>query len=86
MIETVFNASRIVGLDACCELPFPSRGEALLTQRTLIAGLLLLAKKNLYIIDSFFQTSTGELVDAWDAPAEVRCGPPCAFNASLNHR
>lgn len=36
-----------------------------------IGGLLLLAKKNVYIIDGFFQTSTGELVDAADAPPEV---------------
>lgn len=66
--------------------PCPESAKGLLTRCILIAGLLLLAKKNLYIIDSFFQTSTGELVDAWDAPAEVRCGPLCAFDASLNHR
>ena len=38
------------------------------------AGLLLLAKKNVYIIDAFFQKQNGELVDAWDAPAEVGLG------------
>ncbi|KAL8292462.1 hypothetical protein RQP46_001074 [Phenoliferia psychrophenolica] len=35
-------------------------------------GLLLLAKKNVYIIDSFFQQANGTLVDAWDAPAGER--------------
>lgn len=39
--------------------------------RSTTGGLLLLAKKNVYIIDGFFQTSTGELVDAADAPPEV---------------
>ncbi|KAK4047592.1 beige protein-like 1 [Microbotryomycetes sp. JL221] len=53
VIESVFNVSRIVGMDA-------------------IAGLLLLAKKNVYIIDGFFQTSSGEIVNAWDAPSEER--------------
>ncbi|SGY50147.1 BQ5605_C001g00859 [Microbotryum silenes-dioicae] len=37
-----------------------------------VAGLLLLAKKNVYIIDGFFQTSSGDLVDAWEAPEEER--------------
>ncbi|KAK4701644.1 hypothetical protein P7C70_g4583, partial [Phenoliferia sp. Uapishka_3] len=36
------------------------------------AGLLLLAKKNVYVIDNFFQKANGDLVDAWDAPAEER--------------
>ncbi|KAM0788066.1 hypothetical protein ACM66B_001237 [Microbotryomycetes sp. NB124-2] len=37
-----------------------------------IAGLLLLAKRNVYIIDGFFQTSSGEIVNAWDASEEER--------------
>ncbi|SCV71197.1 BQ2448_2785 [Microbotryum intermedium] len=37
-----------------------------------VAGHLLLAKKNVYIIDGFFQTSSGDLVDAWEAPEEER--------------
>ncbi|KAK4047538.1 beige protein-like 1 [Microbotryomycetes sp. JL201] len=39
-----------------------------------IAGLLLLAKKNVYIIDGFFQTTSGEIVNAWDAPDEASSG------------
>ncbi|KAM0748128.1 beach-domain-containing protein [Meredithblackwellia eburnea MCA 4105] len=36
------------------------------------SGLLLLAKKNVYIVDNFFQKANGELVDAWDAPPSER--------------
>ena len=36
------------------------------------AGLLLLAEKNIYLVDGFFQKASGEVVDAADAPEEVR--------------
>jgi hypothetical protein len=35
-------------------------------------GLLITAKKALYILDDFFQRSDGEIVDAWQAPPEER--------------
>ena len=33
---------------------------------------MLLAKKNIYLVDNFFQQANGDLVNAWDAPAEER--------------
>ncbi|CAG8445955.1 14997_t:CDS:10 [Cetraspora pellucida] len=35
-------------------------------------GLLLLCKQNLYLIDNYFQTMEGEIVDIWDAPTKER--------------
>ena len=35
-------------------------------------GLLVLGKDSLYIMDSFFQRSDGEIVNAWQAPEEER--------------
>lgn len=35
-------------------------------------GLLLLCKNNIYLIDNFFQTSDGEVVEIWDVPQEDR--------------
>ncbi|CAG8446303.1 7064_t:CDS:10 [Dentiscutata erythropus] len=35
-------------------------------------GLLLLCKQNLYLIDNYFQTLEGEIVDIWDAPTKER--------------
>jgi hypothetical protein len=35
-------------------------------------GLLILGKECLYLLDSFFQRSDGEIVDVWQAPREER--------------
>lgn len=48
-----------------------------------VPGLLLLAKKNIYIVDHFFQTANGELVDAWDSPEEVSSVPVIKQQGSL---
>jgi len=52
-IKHIYNASRIVGLEAC-------------------EGLLIIGKKNLYIQDSMFHRSDGEIVSIAQAPAEER--------------
>ncbi|KAK0655900.1 hypothetical protein B0T16DRAFT_21821 [Cercophora newfieldiana] len=52
-VQTVFNISRIVGLDA---------GE----------GILIIGKDALYMMDSLFQNSDGEIIDVWQAPPEER--------------
>lgn len=37
----------------------------------LLAGLLILGKKNLYLIDGLVQTAQGEVIDAKDAPKDA---------------
>lgn len=38
---------------------------------TQLAGLLILGKKNLYLMDGLVQTPDGEVIDARDAPRDV---------------
>lgn len=42
---------------------------------TAIAGLLILGKKNLYLVDGLVQTADGEVIDAKDAPRDVLSVP-----------
>ena len=39
------------------------------------AGLLIIGKKNLYLIDGLVQTPNGEVIDAKDAPKDVLTVP-----------
>lgn len=39
------------------------------------AGLLIIGKKNLYLIDGLVQTPQGEVIDAKDAPKDVLTVP-----------
>jgi len=41
----------------------------------LLAGLLIIGKKNLYLIDGLVQTPNGEVIDAKDAPKDVLTVP-----------
>lgn len=38
---------------------------------TLIAGLLIFGKRNLYLVDGLVQAADGEIIDARDAPRDV---------------
>lgn len=40
-----------------------------------LAGLLIIGKKNLYLIDGLVQTPNGEVIDAKDAPKDVLTVP-----------
>ena len=42
----------------------------MLTLTPLSAGLLILGRKNLYLIDGLVQTADGEVIDAKDAPKD----------------
>ncbi len=37
----------------------------------MLAGLLILGRKNLYLIDGLVQTPEGEVIDAKDAPRDA---------------
>lgn len=41
------------------------------TEPSILAGLLILGKKNLYLIDGLVQTPGGEVIDAKDAQKDV---------------
>lgn len=71
VIVAVFNVYRIVGLDACGTDLYVLVSWRLTDAIWWIAGLLLLATKNIYLVDGFFQKASGEVVDASDAPEEV---------------
>lgn len=40
-----------------------------------VAGLLILGKRNLYLVDGLVQTPNGEVIDAKDAPKDVLTVP-----------
>lgn len=71
VIEAVYNANRIDGLDAFRKSPC-SLSRHLRAYRVVIACLLLFAKRNIYLVDGYFQRENGELVNAQDAPPEER--------------
>ena len=45
-------------------------------------GLLILGKKNLYLVDGLVQTSEGEVIDAKDAPRDVLTIPGTMIDTS----
>ncbi len=66
------NIVRIVGVDAC-RRSLIAMLVNLLTFSHLhtAAGLLIIGKKNLYLVDGLLQAVDGEVIDAKDAPKDI---------------
>jgi hypothetical protein len=49
-------------------------------------GLLILGKKNLYLVDGLVQTTEGEVIDAKDAPRDVLSIPGTLVDLGTNEQ
>ena len=82
--QAVYNVSSIRGVDSyrasLLTRPSPTLGPrpTKLTQPRsfLAAALLLIGRKNLYLVDGYHYTDAGEVVDSFEAPDEVRSSRP----------
>lgn len=76
--QAVYNVCSIRGVESYRARLFVSPHaplERTLMRSTHTAALLLIGVKNLYLVDAYFYTAAGEVIDSWEAPDEVRSGP-----------
>lgn len=73
VIEHVSTVTRIVGVDS--SRWFPLTVSPLMFWLLLKAGLLILGKKYLYMLDGLVENEKGEVVDVVDAPKNILSVP-----------
>lgn len=70
VIEAVTTVARIAGVDSSRELP-TGMFIAQIVLIMLPAGLLIIGKTHLYMLDGVVENDDGEIIDAHDAPKQL---------------
>jgi hypothetical protein len=70
VIQAVKTVTRIVGVDSSRE-SFLQCHELMHINNAILAGLLILGKTHVYMLDGLVENDEGEVIDACDAPKNV---------------